>query len=53
MVFPFEFKRTPFFSHQSGGLQMNHVVPESPGRMVTLQRKRRGKCKLLSCLFVL
>ena len=52
-VFPFEFKRAPFFSHQSGGLQMNHVVPESPGRIVTLQRQRRGKCKLLSFLFVL
>ena len=41
IVFLLEFKMALFFLLQSGGLQMNQVVPESPGRIVTLQRQRR------------
>ena len=41
MVFPLEFKKASLFSPQSVGLQMDQVVPESPGRIATLQRQRR------------
>ena len=54
MVFLLVYKMALFFfPSQSGELQMNQVVPESPGRIVTQEKQRREKCKKPYYLFVL